>query len=248
MKWYSIVLSFFSIHSMSMQIDLLHQIPDAYVQKIKKEIGNKGPKKMLNLVNRSCNGSLALKAYVIGRTWHKTDFCADPYPFYTEIAAQAKLSEDQLALQVSQIMHRYVSTYAWSALNIAIQLNAERALGFLIQMGENLRPEHLSLSIQKELPHLTSFLLKAGCPVELHYTMLQDHPLVIAIKKRDARAVRTLLGLINPKAKFLYQEGEPAIALEKYLSAEDLKYVDEVDETARAERLSVRHMQKRATS
>lgn len=248
MKWSALFLLVFPLNSMSMENDFLHQIPDAYVKKVKERIRKRtGPKKMVNLVNRSCQGNLALKAYVLGETWFEgspfaVNFCADPIQFFIEINQQAKQCNDQLAIEVSQIMHAHKvagRTSATSFLEYAIQLNTKRGLGFLIQMGQDLNPEHLSLSIQKGLPHLTTFLLKAGCPVELSYTLLQEHPLVVAVKKRDPVAVRMLLPYINPKKKFGYPDSmdKAPITIEEYLSKEDLKYVDEVEEWAANERI-----------
>lgn len=240
MKWYVLYLSVFSFHLiMGMEPDFLHQIPEEYVQKVKEKIRNgTGPKKLVNLVNRSCNGNLALQSYVLGKTWNKwiqstVNFCPDPLCFFAEIIRQAKQCDDQLAIEVSHVMHAKAAEpmAPTSLLEYAIQMNSERGLGFLIQMGQDLRPEHLSLAIERGLPHLTALLLKARCPVELSYTMIHEHPLVVAVKKRDARAVNLLLTHTNPKEKFEYpdsMEKKPVI-IEKYLNKQDLEYLRSIE-------------------
>lgn len=228
MKWYPIFLCAFSLNSiMGMESDFLHQIPDLYVQKVKQRLKRgTGPKKMVNLVNHSCGGNLALKSYVLGKTWRKwylfaVRSCPDPVKFFEEMADQAKQTDDQLAMEVSQIMQMPLTNPETNAslLGNAIELNLKRGLGFLIQLGEDLEPVHLSWSIKYNRPHLTTFLLKNRCPLSRSYMLLQDHPFVVAVQKRDARAVHLLL----PHVKL-------TSTLKKYLNAQDLKYIEEIED------------------
>lgn len=206
--------------------DINQPIPKEYIEKVKIRMNKgTGPKKLLNLINHSYNGNLALKAYVAGKTWQRasdtngTAFYLKTSQFFEEITKEAQHYNDQFALEAIKIMRMYFDT-GGSTIDLAIHFNAEHGLGFLIQMGELLSIDHLSSTISKEMPHLTRLLLQAGCPVENRLSRMREQPLVIALKKGDEETARMLLPKVDISKKFTYDLEKQPITIPEYLELE----------------------------
>lgn len=213
--------------------DILRPIAPGYVQKIKERMAKgTGPKKLLNLVNHSCKGNLALKAYVIGKTWDRKAFDSGAErisklcQIFDEISRNAEQANDQLAQDVIRIMSNSYFRGV-SPIVIAIEFNSERGLGFLIQMGEFLSMADLSMTISKDMPHLTQLLFQANCPVRNRYALMSDQPLVIALKKGDEATARLILPKVNLSEKFEYDWQKPSVTIAEYLN---LEYRGDTDE------------------
>ncbi len=237
MKRYALLLLSLIPHTLScMNGDILNPIPQEYAQKVKDRINKgTGPKKMLNLVDRSCNGNLALKAYVIARTWDRKVFDSEAersrkaHQLFDEISQQAEQTDDQLAREVTRIMRNSYFRGLCSTI-CAIEFNSERCLGFLIQMGKLPTTADLSATISKEMPRLTQILLRANCPVKSRYALMSDQPLVIALKKGDEATARLLIPKINLSEKIQYDFKKPPVTIREYLTMEYRGDTDEAYE------------------
>ena len=107
-----------------------------------------------------------------------------------------------------------------SEITHAIQLNSERALGFLIQMSEYLSISHLNIAIEKELPNVTTLLLQANCPVQNRSWRMHEQPLIVALKKGDEATARLLLPKVNLHERFTHDPEKKPITIEEYLALE----------------------------
>lgn len=194
------------------------------INRINKGIG---PKKLLNLINRKCDGNLALKAYALGKTWQRAAsydyFSLKTAASFEEIFNEAQQCNDHLAMEVVKIMEKYPG-YCTSPVDLAIEFNAEKGLRFLIQMGESLTIDNLNHAILKEKSHFLKLLLQAGCPVQndsfFHPTYMQDLPLVVALKKCDEDAAQILLPATNLSKKIPYAWGKDSLTIAEYLALE----------------------------
>lgn len=248
MKWFALCLLIFCYDPIScMELDLLKQIPDEHAKKVSARIRRgTGPKKLLNLVERSCNGNLALKAYVFGKTWKRAadtwekEATRKPDPnwgidhywralfvpyhkseeFFDKIYKEAEQQHDLLAIEVTNAMKASFLNNG-DPKDYAIQFDAVRALGFLIQMGESVTTEDLSATISNRQPRLTALLLQAHCPVEDCYDSVRRQPMVIALKMGDEATASLLLPKLNLNQTYFFgDELRGRFTIKAYLELE----------------------------